>query len=127
MSKIRSKGTKIEMRMKKGLEEKGFEFTYQPKLFGKPDFFIPPNIVVFCDSSFWHGRNWSKLRKKLPKEYWVDHIGQNRKRDREVNLRLRKEGFVVLRFWDDQINDHLDKVMKRIKKAADSSAECSSV
>lgn len=61
MSKIRSKGTKIELRMKKALEETGVEFEYQPKMFGRPDFFVPPNIAVFCDSSFWHGRNWRGL------------------------------------------------------------------
>jgi len=51
-----SKGTKIELKVKKALEENKIEFEYQPKMFGKPDFLIPPNIILFCDSSFWRVR-----------------------------------------------------------------------
>jgi G:T-mismatch repair DNA endonuclease (very short patch repair protein) len=52
MAKIRSEGSKIEVKMKEALEKHHVDFEYQPKLFGKPDFLIKPRIVVFCDSSF---------------------------------------------------------------------------
>jgi DNA mismatch endonuclease (patch repair protein) len=123
MSRIRSQGTKIEVKMEKALEENGIEFTYQPKMFGNPDFLIPPNIIVFCDSSFWHGRNWSKLKSQLSKAYWRDHIERNRKRDRAVNAHLRKEGYLVLRFWDDQIDKRIERCIKRIEKAVSSTSK----
>jgi len=116
MSKIRSKGTKIELKMKKTLEEQGIKFEYQPKMFGRPDFLIPPDIAIFCDSSFWHGRNWNELKRKLPKGYWRSHIEQNRERDKLVNARLRNEGYVVIRFWDYQIKKQTDECLHRIKK-----------
>jgi DNA mismatch endonuclease (patch repair protein) len=116
MSKIRSKGTKIELKMKKALEDQGIEFKYQPKMYGTPDFLVPPNIAVFCDSSFWHGRNWKKLRKKLQKGYWRTHIEENRKRDKLVNARLYGEGYVVFRFWDYQIEKQIDRCTAKIKK-----------
>jgi DNA mismatch endonuclease (patch repair protein) len=116
MSKIRSTGTKIELTMKKALEDAGIGFQYQPKLYGKPDFSVHPRIAVFCDSSFWHGRSWSKLKKKLPAEYWYDHIKNNRKRDAAVNRRLKKEGFAVLRFWDTEINSAIGDCINKIKK-----------
>lgn len=116
MSKIRSKGTKIELKMKTALEENKIDFEYQPKLFGKPDFLIKPNIVIFCDSSFWHGRHWSKLRTQLS-GYWLAHIEKNRKRDNAVNKMLRSEGYVILRFWDTQINADIEKCISKVKQA----------
>ena len=115
MSKIRSKGTKIELKMKMALEENEIKFQYQPEMFGKPDFLIPPNIVVFCDSSFWHGRNWRTLRRRLPKNYWYDHIRKNRLRDRKVVAELKSKGYIVLRFWDEQIERRIDNCVKQIK------------
>jgi DNA mismatch endonuclease (patch repair protein) len=117
MSKIRSKGSKIELKLKKALEEKKVEFEYQPRMFGKPDFLVKPNIAVFCDSSFWHGRNWKALSSRLPSGYWYDHIKTNRLRDREVNERLKKMGFIVLRFWDTAIEKNTSKCVGKISNA----------
>jgi DNA mismatch endonuclease (patch repair protein) len=117
MSGIRSKGSKIEVKMMKALEESGLKFEYQPKILGKPDFLIYPNTVVFCDSSFWHGRNWKKLKPQLKEGYWQEHIEKNRERDKIVNTRLKKAGCVVLRFWDTQIEKDIDSCIERIKEA----------
>jgi DNA mismatch endonuclease (patch repair protein) len=68
---------------------------FEPKMFGNPDFLIQPNIIVFCDSSFWHGRDWSSLRKRLPQGYWREHIERNRKRDRLVNAHLKKRNYAT--------------------------------
>jgi DNA mismatch endonuclease (patch repair protein) len=123
MSKIRSKGSRIELKMKAALEENHITFEYQPKIFGKPDFFIPPKITIFCDSSFWHGRYWKKLQKQLHKEYWHEHIKKNRERDRIVNATLRRKGYVVLRFWDDQIEKQMRKCISIIKRNIQEMAE----
>jgi DNA mismatch endonuclease (patch repair protein) len=118
MSKIRSKGTKLELKMRTALEKARIEFQYQPKMFGNPDFLIPPSVVVFCDSSFWHGRHWNKLRKQLTDKYWHDHIRQNRERDRLVTITLKKKGYIVMRFWDDRIEKNIGKCIEEIKEAA---------
>lgn len=117
MSKIKSKGTKIELTMMNALEESNLRFEYQPKICGKPDFLVYPNIVVFCDSSFWHGRSWKKLKPKLQKGYWREHIEKNRKRDKIVNNQLKKEGYLILRFWDSQLEEDSDSCIDRIKNA----------
>lgn len=71
--------------------------------------------MVFCDSSFWHGRYWKKLSRKLPEGYWRDHINATRKRDRRVNACLRKNNFKVLRFWDNDIENNIDWCVTEIK------------
>ena len=120
MANIRSKGSKMELKMKSALESNKIAFEYQPKMFGRPDFLIEPKITVFCDSSFWHGRNWNKLKKQLSKEYWFEHINRNRKRDKEVNRTLKKQGYKVLRFWEEDIMKNIDYCISVIKQTQNS-------
>ena len=114
MASVKSKGTKIELRMKEALESKSIAFEYQPKMFGRPDFLVIPNITVFCDSSFWHGRHWRKLKGTLPKEYWQEHIAKNIRRDKIVNKKLRELGYSVLRYWEEEIEKDTDGCLKEI-------------
>ena len=121
MSRIKSKNTKLDLTMKSLLLEKKIEFEMYPKMIGAPDFLLSSKLVLFCDSGFWHGRNWTKLRKQLARgndpEYWVRHIAKNRKRDRKVNKLLREEGYLVLRVWDEEINKFPEKSIQKIEKA----------
>ena len=102
------------MKMKYALDEHGIDYEYQPKLFGKPDFLAKPNIVIFCDSSFWHGRNWEKLKKQLKKGYWQKHIRKNIERDTLVTKTLKNQGYSVLRFWDDEIRKKPEECIRKI-------------
>lgn len=122
MSKIRSKNTKLDKAMRKLLQDADIPFKMYPKILGNPDFLVGEKIVVFCDSSFWHGRNWERLRAKLARgsnpSYWLEHIARNRLRDRKVNRALRVQGYRVLRFWDYKIAKQPNECTKRIKSAA---------
>ena len=123
MSKIRSKGSRMELTMMKALQDAGIGFQYQPRMFGKPDFLVEPRITVFCDSSFWHGRNWRRLKEKLSKDYSYGQIRENHKRDVVVNKALREQGFVVLRFWDSEIDRAVGHCVEKIESAVRSSRE----
>ena len=120
MSGIKSKGTKLEITMKKILQRYKITYRSHPKIFGNPDFLIEKNVVLFCDSSFWHGKNWSELKKKLESgnnpQYWVHHIQKNRKRDRLVTRCLSQKGYQVIRFWDKDIFKRPEWCIKQIKK-----------
>ncbi len=119
MRNIKSKNTKLELSTKKLLRRKKIKFRSHPKIFGKPDFIIENKLILFCDSSFWHGRNWEKLKKRLEKgnnsEYWITHIENNRKRDRKVNSILKKEGCKVIRLWDSDIHKRPDWCARQIQ------------
>jgi DNA mismatch endonuclease (patch repair protein) len=107
--------------MKKLLRRASIPFKMYPKMVGSPDFLVGEKVVVFCDSGFWHGRNWRKLRTQLARgsnaSYWVAHIARNRNRDREVNSSLRKSGYRVLRFWDSEILNKPEECSRRIRTA----------
>ncbi|RLD46149.1 MAG: very short patch repair endonuclease, partial [Bacteroidetes bacterium] len=60
MQAVKSAGSKIEKTLGKALWKKGFRYRKNVKtIFGKPDFVLRKyNIVIFCDSEFWHGKDW---------------------------------------------------------------------
>ena len=118
MQHIRSKDTSIELRLRKALWHEGIRYRKNySALPGKPDIAITRwKIAVFCDSSFWHGRNFaSKKPVDTNHDYWDAKIRRNMKRDEEVNSSLKKMGWTVIRFWDTEINKDLELCVLSIK------------
>jgi DNA mismatch endonuclease, patch repair protein len=67
-------------------------------IFGRPDFYFPKaKIALFADGCFWHGCKCKKLKPVTNKNYWSNKIKRNMKRDRAVNLKLKKNGYIVIR------------------------------
>ena len=64
MSRIRGKDTKPEIILRKYLWNKGVRYKKNCKgLPGRPDIAITKyKIAVFCDSEFFHGKDWDKQR-----------------------------------------------------------------
>src|SRR5688572_19499493 len=118
MRAIRSSGSEIEILMTKALSSRGFRFGRNDKtVLGKPDFsFKSIKVAIFCDSSFWHGRNWEKAKKciRTNREFWLKKIEGNIKRDKFVTKELRKQGWHVIRFWDADIKENLDKCANKV-------------
>ena len=108
MSRVRSSGSVIEQKLGKALWTSGIRYRKQyKKMLGKPDFVVVwAKIAIFCDSSFWHGRDWStsKLAIKSNKEFWIRKIESNIMRDNEVNVALANLSWRVFRFWDKDIH-----------------------
>lgn len=120
MQHIRSTDTSIEIKLRKALWHEGIRYRKNYKaLPGKPDIAITKyRIAIFCDSSFWHGRD---IDKKKPVDtnytYWNTKIKRNIERDKEVNQSLRLMEWVVLRFWDIDINRRLEECIQTVKEA----------
>lgn len=118
MQAVRNKGTKIEVFFGKMLWNAGVRYRKNDKdVFGKPDFTVKSaRIAIFCDGEFWHGRDWS-IRKedhKSNQEFWFPKIERNIQRDCEVNEYLWKEGWIVLRFWETDIESHPEKCINEV-------------
>lgn len=122
MQNIKSKNTKIEVILRKALWKKGFRYRKNDiRLPGKPDIVMPKyKIVIFCDSEFFHGKDWDTLKIRLKNsnnaEYWIKKISRNRERDDEINKRLSFEGWTVLRFWGEDIIKHTDECVKVVEE-----------
>lgn len=115
MSRIRSSGTKLELKFFKILDKNNVIYITFPKLYGKPDCQIGDKILVFVDSDFWHGWHFSQWKNRLPQTYWVEKIERNIKRDRKKFRFLRKQGYTVLRIWEHSLKNR-DRLILKIKQ-----------
>ena|SRR3989344_2073418 len=106
MSKIRSKNTKAELVVFCGLRKRKIYFQrHYKKASGCPDIAIPrKKIAVFIDGDFWHGKNFTKIKNRLPKKYWKAKIEANIARDKKNRTKLRRQGWKILRVWVSDIS-----------------------
>ena len=119
MKAIKGKDTKIEILLRKALWEKGYRYRKNyNKLIGKPDIVMPKyKLVIFCDSEFWHGKDWEERSKsiKTNREYWIKKIERNIERDKEVSEKLKSDGWKVIRFWGKDILKKLEFCIQEIE------------
>lgn len=123
MSNIRSKDTSIELKLRKALWRKGYRYRKNySKLPGSPDIaIIKYKIAIFCDSEFFHGKDWELVLKprllKSPKgDYWIKKILRNMERDVEVDKSLLFLGWTVIHFWGCDINKRTDECIRVIEE-----------
>lgn len=119
MSKIHSKGTKLELflasLLKNSISNK-FKVNVT-ELKGKPDIvFLKDKLCIFIDSDFWHGWQYPRWKHLLKDDSWREKISNNRKRDVRTSVFLKKHEWKVLRIWEHQLNNEV-KVLARVKLA----------
>lgn len=124
MKSIKSKDTSIELKLRKELWSRGCRYRKNYAVLpGKPDIvFLSKKVAVFCDSEFWHGRGWESKKQKIRsnREYWIPKIERNIERDKAINKELGDMGFLVLRFWGDEISKDTAGVADKIVEALSS-------
>lgn len=64
----------------------------------RADFFLDPNIVIFCDGDYWH------------------RIPSTIERDDRQNRLLKKLGYQVLRFWEHEILSDVSACVHRVQE-----------
>ena len=122
MSRIRGKDTSIEVVLRKALWHRGFRYRKNYKeLPGRPDIVLPKyRIAIFCDSEFFHGKDWEILKPRLEKgknsDFWVAKISRNRERDDEINKKLLFMGWTVIRFWGTDIKKNADECVRVVEE-----------
>ena len=120
MQHIKSQGTSIEERMRNALWHSGIRYRKNyKKLPGKPDIAITRyRIAVFCDSSFWHGKDYeTKKPVGTNFQFWDTKIRKNMERDKQVDQMLLNMGWIVLHFWDVEINKKIEDCILTVKES----------
>jgi DNA mismatch endonuclease (patch repair protein) len=121
MRQVRRHGTDIETAMALLLKRAGLKYRSQPAIKGNPDFrLVGTRIVIFCDSAFWHGRylNTPKGERFYKnKEFWQAKLEANKRKDRRITGELRKRGWTVLRFWDEDILRNPERIILKILRS----------
>ena len=124
MAAIRSKDTKPEMIVRRGLWSRGFRYRLNYKrLPGHPDLVLRKyRTCIFVNGCFWHGHNvvlpqMSEGRGqmedvvnseccKMPKtnrDFWVNKIRRNKERDKEEQRRLAEMGWHCITVWECEL------------------------
>ena len=123
MAAIRSKDTKPEMVVRRGLWRRGFRFRLNHKrLPGHPDLVLRKyRTCIFVNGCFWHGHHvqlptaqiengqWIIENSeccKIPKtnrEFWVNKIRRNKQRDIEDQKRLAEMGWHCITVWECEL------------------------
>lgn len=122
MKNIKNKDTGIEVTLRKALWNKGYRYRKNDKrLPGKPDIVLTKyKIAIFCDSEFFHGKDWEVLKLQLERgknaDFWIKKISKNQQRDEEVNKQLQYLGWTVIRFWGKDITKHTDECVQVIEE-----------
>lgn len=118
MSRVKSKGSGIEIVFRKELWKNGFRYRKNSsEYFGKPDIvFKKYKTVIFIDSCFWHGCSKHLRMPSSNQKYWKAKINGNKERDREINLYYRKNNWKIIRLWEHDISQRLQKCINLIKK-----------
>ena len=83
------------------------------RIVGQPDIFIKPNICIYADGDYFHGNpKFYKPNdlmiggKKTAKDTW--------KKDKEITAKNKKQGYTVLRFWEDDLYNSTEKCVQKI-------------
>lgn len=115
MRAVKGRNTSLEKTVSSALHRRGLRYRRcVSNLPGKPDFVFPgAGVIVFVDGDFWHGWRFPGWQHKLT-DYWRKKIERNRRRDRSNFQRLRRRGWIVLRFWSHQVEKNLHEVIERI-------------
>ena len=103
MAGIRGKDTKPEILIRKALFARGWRYRlHDRRLPGKPDLVFPSlRAVVFVDGCFWHGHQCHLFKTPSSRvDFWIEKIGRNRERDREVRKKLDELGWRYLTVWE---------------------------
>ena len=103
MSRIRSKNTKPEMRVRSALHRLGYRFRlHRTDLPGTPDLVLPRfRAVVQVRGCFWHGHDCPVGHTpRSNTAYWGPKIERNKARDRRSDAALGEKGWKVIEVWE---------------------------
>ena len=130
MAAIRSKDTKPEMIVRRGLWKRGFRYRLNHKrLPGHPDLVLRKyRTCIFVNGCFWHGHHIKPNPQPLPekegeafggeeeiensvcckipktnREFWVAKIRRNKERDKEEQRRLAEMGWHCITVWECEL------------------------
>ena len=108
MSRIHSKDTSIEVKVRKWLFNQGYRYRKNIKnLPGKPDVVLNGyKSVIFIHGCFWHRHSGCKdaTTPKTRTDFWISKFERNVANDEKHFLELEKMGYRVIVIWECEVS-----------------------
>lgn len=119
MARIKGRDTKPETRLRRALWQRGLRYRLDARVpVGKPDIVFPgQRLVVFVDGCFWHGCPLHYVRPRSRCDFWAEKLRANVERDRRHTETLEAAGFAVLRLWEHDVEDALERATDTVEQA----------
>ncbi|HEX5097544.1 MAG TPA: very short patch repair endonuclease [Acidimicrobiia bacterium] len=102
------KDTTPEVRLRSALHGRGLRFRKDFVLVVegrrvRPDIvFTRVGIAVFVDGCFWHCCPVHGTMPTSNPDYWVPKLRRNVERDRQIDVDLARDGWIVVRVWEHE-------------------------
>lgn len=109
MSRVRTRGTALELEVRRTMSDLGLRYTVRNKdLPGSPDLANRTRrFAVFASGCYWH-RHPDCPRATVPKSntsFWLAKFSRNVERDAAAVAALRSMGFAVVTVWECEACD----------------------
>lgn len=121
MSRIRSRDTNPEVRVRSWLFRQGFRFRKNDRRYpGKPDVVLPKyHTVIFVNGCFWHHHEGCRYgyTPKTRTDFWISKFKRNQINDKLNRDALEQMGWHVIVVWECELKKDFEGVMKRIESS----------
>jgi DNA mismatch endonuclease (patch repair protein) len=119
MSRIKSKDTRPEIRVRSTLHGMGYRFRLHARaLPGRPDIVLPKRrTALFVHGCFWHRHAGCRFAytPKSRKKFWLAKFAANIARDIKVSRALRQLGWKPVVVWECEIGNP-ERLVKRLRR-----------
>lgn len=107
MQRQARRDTKPELALRQDLWRRGLRYRVDiaplPKMRRRADIvFTKAKVAVYVDGCFWHSCPEHATVPKSNRDWWVEKLAANVRRDRDTDERLRAAGWEVVRIWEHE-------------------------
>ena len=99
--------TKPELAVRRAAWRRGLRYRVDvaplPKMRRRADMvFTKAKVAVYIDGCFWHSCPEHATTPKANRDWWIEKLAANVRRDRDTDERLQAAGWTVVRIWEHE-------------------------
>ena len=113
--------TKPELAVRRAVWRRGLRYRVDiaplPKMRRRADMvFNRAKVAVYIDGCFWHSCPEHATTPKANRDWWIEKLAANVRRDRDTDERLEAAGWTVVRIWEHEDPERaVDRVEAAVK------------